>query len=121
MYRRTSYEDDEDEDINAPPEKIREAIKKNDIGDLLDLDWSEPSIQEPSTNAASPSAHNPLDDLLSLNTTTTTTSPVQPTTTKNDIMDLFGTSMSPNSHSQATPPPPSSTTPAKNDPFADLF
>jgi hypothetical protein len=114
-------DDDEDEDINAPPEKIREAMKNNDVGDLLDLDWSEPSVQEPFSNDSPAARKNALDDLLSLNTVTSPVMTVSPamnsspaqSSSANDLMDLFGTSpVKTTTNINSTP---------KNDPFADLF
>ncbi|KAG1152959.1 hypothetical protein G6F37_000499 [Rhizopus arrhizus] len=39
----------EDEDINIPSPQIQATIKNNDIGNLLDLDWDEPTDEVPTS------------------------------------------------------------------------
>lgn len=40
----------EDEDINIPSPQIQATIKNNDIGNLLDLDWDEPTDEVPTSS-----------------------------------------------------------------------
>ncbi|KAI8975200.1 adaptin N terminal region-domain-containing protein [Mycotypha africana] len=106
-------EEDDEEGISAPTAKIKEAIKNNDIGDLLDLDWSEPSVQDSTSpvTTTSPAAtkspiainNSALGDLLSLNIESPTLQPgnlnqsnLSPATgaatSTDDILKLFGAS-----------------------------
>ncbi|KAI7847935.1 adaptin N terminal region-domain-containing protein [Circinella umbellata] len=57
-----SHHDEEDE--TAPPPQIQAAIKNNDLGNLLDLDWDEPSASSPIVTENPQS--NPMSDLLSI-------------------------------------------------------
>lgn len=139
----------EEDDINAPPPQIQAAIKNNDIGNLLDLDWDEPSAETPvspilQTNAPGSS----FNDLLSLGGGgSSQAAPAPAGNNMDDIMNLFNspTSPPPQQHQQqyqspmmndftsdlfgdATPQPPASnnnsssnTQQAAKDPFADLF
>lgn len=88
----TCFRPTEEEDINAPPPQIQAAIKSNDIGNLLDLDWDDPGAGAPSSSSKT-SAQNDLQDLFS---PTSPQSPVAPKAKAkakaNDIMDLFGSS-----------------------------
>ncbi|KAG0750093.1 hypothetical protein G6F62_000685 [Rhizopus arrhizus] len=43
------YRHMEDEDINIPSPQIQATIKNNDIGNLLDLDWDEPTDEVPTS------------------------------------------------------------------------
>ncbi|KAI7902278.1 adaptin N terminal region-domain-containing protein [Cokeromyces recurvatus] len=104
---------DEEEDPNAPPQKIREAIKNNNIGDLLDLDWSEPSPTQ-----EMPISNNLFDDLLSFDTNTSVSTVSQTTNnhtnSTDDIMKLFNTS-----NNSGLKNVNNNTT--NNDPFANLL
>lgn len=103
--QKAAAEHAEEEDINAPPPQIQAAIKSNDIGNLLDLDWDAPAATgSPTTSSKQPSAQDDLQDLFS-------SSPVQPQQSSptpmgkanaNDIMDLFGSAPAP----QAAPQQP---------------
>ncbi|CAO3683837.1 unnamed protein product [Umbelopsis vinacea] len=90
--QKAAAEPTEEEDINAPPPQIQAAIKSNDIGNLLDLDWDDPGAGAPSSSSKT-SAQNDLQDLFS---PTSPQSPVAPKAKAkakaNDIMDLFGSS-----------------------------
>ncbi|KAG1383463.1 hypothetical protein G6F61_001334 [Rhizopus arrhizus] len=44
------YRHMEDEDINIPSPQIQATIKNNDIGNLLDLDWDEPTDEVPTSS-----------------------------------------------------------------------
>ncbi|KAG1466681.1 hypothetical protein G6F46_000284 [Rhizopus delemar] len=89
----------EDEDINAPPPQIQAAIKNNDIGNLLDLDWDQPAEVPTSPILTEQNQHGSFNDLLSIggagsvasqaNNTASTSSNV------NDIMNLFNSPASP--------------------------
>ncbi|CAO3583435.1 unnamed protein product [Absidia cylindrospora] len=69
----TRNEVDED-DMTAPPPKIQAALKNNDIGNLLDLDWDEPptTSSPQSASAGNPGSNQTMDDLLSLGPMATT-------------------------------------------------
>ncbi|CEP18206.1 hypothetical protein [Parasitella parasitica] len=57
----------EEDDINAPPPQIQAAIKNNDIGNLLDLDWGDQSVDTPvSPILQNDSPASAFNDLLSL-------------------------------------------------------
>ncbi|ORX55072.1 Adaptor protein complex beta subunit [Hesseltinella vesiculosa] len=122
----------EEEDVTAPPPKIQAALKNNDIGNLLDLDWDEPaspSIHTPTSAFNSPrvpiaaisqqtASTSGLDDLLGLSAPsntppTVTTQPVQ----SDPMDDFFGISSS--DVQPVIPAQPS--TSKTNDPFADLL
>ncbi|KAG2189000.1 hypothetical protein INT44_004142 [Umbelopsis vinacea] len=85
----------EEEDINAPPPQIQAAIKNNDIGNLLDLDWDDAGAVAAS-GSSQPSAQNDLQDLFSPSSPQQTQqqSPVaaKPKSNVDDIMGLFGSS-----------------------------
>lgn len=146
IYRRHA----EEEDINAPPPQIQAAIKNNDIGNLLDLDWDEPSAEAASSHILQQG--NSFNDLLSIGNSeaqTNNQAPTQATTTSNnidDIMNLFNSPSTPQQSQQpqqqqqqpqvmndftndlfgssASPPVPQQQPPSSsttNDPFADLF
>jgi len=88
---KAATEHTEEEDINAPPPQIQAAIKSNDIGNLLDLDWDDPGAGA-SAGSSKPSAQNDLQDLFSPSSPQLQQSPVAPKAKANvnDIMDLFG-------------------------------
>ncbi|KAG2182260.1 hypothetical protein INT43_007187 [Umbelopsis isabellina] len=124
--QKAAAEHAEEEDINAPPPQIQAAIKSNDIGNLLDLDWDAPAATEsPSTSSKQPSAQDDLQDLFS-------SGPAQPQQTSpnpkskanaSDIMDLFGSAPAP----QAAPQQPAFQQPTQSShspqqqPQQDLF
>lgn len=99
-----SQQNDE-EDITAPPPQIQAAIKNNDIGNLLDLDWDEPAASSPivaeSPQTANPAGGSTMDDLFSL------------------VGGSGMTSMSTSSQQQQQQQ--QQTQQASKDPFADLF
>lgn len=133
----------EEEDVHAPPPQIQAAIKNNDIGNLLDLDWDEPSAETPASpilqqgssfsdllsignsdaqassqppTRAAPVSNN-IDDIMNLFNTPSTPQQQQPQVMNDFTNDLFGSS---------SPPPPSQQQPSSSsstakDPFADLF
>ncbi|KAF7722198.1 beta-adaptin [Apophysomyces ossiformis] len=93
----------DEDDVTAPPPQIQAAIKNNDIGNLLDLDWDEPANQATSPimadSGSSQGGSGSLSDLLSLNTTSApaTAPAAAPNAGSNnvdDIMKLFGTGVS---------------------------
>ncbi|KAJ2964275.1 hypothetical protein NQZ79_g765 [Umbelopsis isabellina] len=96
--QKAAAEHAEEEDINAPPPQIQAAIKSNDIGNLLDLDWDEPAAAgSPTASSKQPSTQDDLQDLFS-------SGPAQPQQTSpipkgkanaSDIMDLFGSAPAP--------------------------
>lgn len=100
IISRSFYSQADEEDITAPPPQIQAAIKNNDIGNLLDLDWDEPAASSP-TVAESPRSPtggsfggNPLGDLLSLDTAGSNNSPADaraqaPKSNVDDILQLF--------------------------------
>lgn len=115
----------EEDDINAPPPQIQAAIKNNDIGNLLDLDWDEPSAETPvSPILQSNAPGNTFNDLLSLgggggDGSSSSQAAVAAPASNNmdDIMNLF--------NSPASPPPPQQQqqyqSPMMNDFTSDLF
>ncbi|EPB81371.1 hypothetical protein HMPREF1544_11920 [Mucor circinelloides 1006PhL] len=100
--------EEEEEEVNAPSENIKQAIEGNEIGDLLDLDWS----SEPVANNAAVASHvnNVLDDLLLLNNNNAISN-------NDGVMKLF----------DSRPAPPINTTTTQQrqqpaiDPFANLL
>ncbi|KAI8337142.1 adaptin N terminal region-domain-containing protein [Chlamydoabsidia padenii] len=54
----------EEEDVTAPPPKIQEALKNNDIDNLLDLDWDEPAAT--SSSLMGNDMGGSMGDLMSL-------------------------------------------------------
>lgn len=58
----------EEDDINAPPPQIQAAIKNNDIGNLLDLDWDAPAETPVSPIMSDPQQQQggSFSDLLSI-------------------------------------------------------
>ncbi|CAO0800136.1 unnamed protein product [Mucor circinelloides] len=102
------YDNEEEEEVNAPSENIKQAIEGNEIGDLLDLDWS----SEPVANNAPVASHvnNVLDDLLLLNNNNAISN-------NDGVMKLF----------DSRPAPPINTTTTQQrqqpaiDPFANLL
>ncbi|SAM07572.1 hypothetical protein [Absidia glauca] len=95
VTRSVNEHGNDEEDATAPPPKIQEALKNNDIDNLLDLDWDEPAA-----TGSSLMANNDMGDLMSLDG-----QQQQPTTATNqggssmdDIMKLYNnqsSSMSP--------------------------
>lgn len=83
----------EEEDINAPPPQIQAAIKNNDIGNLLDLDWDAPTETptSPIMNDGQQQQGGSLSDLLSIGNSEAQTSPRTNNNSGNidDIMSLF--------------------------------
>ncbi|CAO3702658.1 unnamed protein product [Rhizopus stolonifer] len=83
----------DEEDINAPPPQIQAAMKNNDIGNLLDLDWDQPAAQTPVSPVLTEQNQNgSFGDLFSIDTTAPITSQASLTPVSNnmnDIMDLF--------------------------------
>ncbi|KAI8071065.1 adaptin N terminal region-domain-containing protein [Gongronella butleri] len=99
-------------DATAPPAKIQEALRNNDIDNLLDLDWDEPSAAAAALNAgqgvpSTSDAAGSLGDLMSLDATVPTspaspasTSTMSPSQSLGDIMQLYN-----NGSASSTPPP----------------
>lgn len=89
----------EDEDINAPPPQIQAAIKNNDIGNLLDLDWDQPAEVPTSPILTEQNQHGSFNDLLSIGGTGSVASQANNTASTssnvNDIMNLFNSPASP--------------------------
>ncbi|KAI7890496.1 adaptin N terminal region-domain-containing protein [Mucor mucedo] len=88
----------EDDDINAPPPMIQEAIKNNDIGNLLDLDWDAPTETPASPIMAEHQQQGSFSDLLSVGNTESKASPSpRPNNNNNidDIMNLFNAPSNP--------------------------
>jgi AP-1 complex subunit beta-1 len=103
--QKAAAEHAEEEDINAPPPQIQAAIKSNDIGNLLDLDWDEPVATGSPTASSKPSAQDDLQDLFSSGSAQpqqTSPTPKAAKSNVNDIMDLFGSAPAP----QAAPQSP---------------
>ncbi|KAG1093071.1 hypothetical protein G6F42_019040 [Rhizopus arrhizus] len=114
----------EEDDLNAPPPQIQAAIKNNDIGNLLDLDWDEPSAETPVSpilqNNAPGSSFN---DLLSLGGggsggSSTQAAPAPASNNMDDIMNLFNSPTSPPPQQQQQQQYQS---PMMNDFTSDLF
>lgn len=87
----------EDDDVNAPPPQIQAAIKNNDIGNLLDLDWDEPAAETPKSpvSPAQQTQQGSLNDLLSIGGSFSMSpqpESAKPVTNTNDILSLFNTS-----------------------------
>ena len=84
------YRHNDDDDINAPPPQIQAALKNNDIGNLLDLDWDAPTETPVSPiMSEQQQQQGSFSDLLS--------QPQSNTANGNnidDIMSLFGSSSS---------------------------
>ncbi|CAO3647152.1 unnamed protein product [Cunninghamella blakesleeana] len=81
---------EEEDDATAPPAKIKEAIKNNDIDNLLDLDWDEPAVQE--NSLMSNDMNNSLGDLMSLDSQQPQQQQQHPMSNGgglNDIMKLY--------------------------------
>ncbi|KAJ8653961.1 hypothetical protein O0I10_010410 [Lichtheimia ornata] len=87
----------DEEDVSAPPPQIQAAIKNNDIGNLLDLDWDEPAASP--TAAESSHSTTAMDDLLSLGANgggdNTSPAPATPKNNVDDILQLFNAPSSP--------------------------
>lgn len=107
-----------EEDVNAPPPQIQAAIKNNDIGNLLDLDWDEapasPTVAESprspvSGGAGSSGAGSTMADLLSLGGPSGGPSQAPPSNDGgkkndvNDIMSLFNAPSMQQPQFQASP------------------
>ncbi|KAI8878932.1 Adaptor protein complex beta subunit [Backusella circina FSU 941] len=134
---RSLAENADEEDINAPPRQIQEALKNNDIGNLLDLDWDEPASENPISPILQNQGgnSNSFNDLLSIgseiqqNTTPNTTSAPRNSNNVDDIMSLFnsGTPSQPPQQQQMVPQSSSfasstnTTTDFTNDLFGDAF
>ncbi|KAI8367849.1 adaptin N terminal region-domain-containing protein [Choanephora cucurbitarum] len=122
---KTMSEHIEDEDVNAPPPQIQAAIKSNDIGNLLDLDWDEPSAEASgSPIMAESSGGNSFNDLLSIGTETQANSSARSTNAPNgninDVLSLLNLNSSPEPQSFASPQLQQSSVQA-NDFTNDLF
>ncbi|KAI8646883.1 adaptin N terminal region-domain-containing protein [Parasitella parasitica] len=99
----------EEDDIDAPPPQIQAAIKNNDIGNLLDLDWGEQSVETPVSpilqNDGSTSVFN---NLLSLggggdggaSGQSASAAALTSSNNVNDIMGLFNSTSSPQQQQQ---------------------
>lgn len=98
------YGDEEEEEVNAPSENIKQAIEGNEIGDLLDLDWS----NGPVANNAPVASHvnSVLDDLLLLNNNNVISN-------NDDVMKSFD--------SRPAPPINTATTQQQQQPAIDPF
>ncbi|KAI9485877.1 MAG: adaptin N terminal region-domain-containing protein [Benjaminiella poitrasii] len=117
----------DEDDLTAPPLQIQAALKNNDIGNLLDLDWDAPSESpvSPIMSTGGPSKSGSLNDLLSI--VETSDIPVQSHTvasgnTKSnmdDIMNIFNSSSSLSNQSSTTPQ--QYTNDFSNDLFGDSF
>lgn len=88
------YRAADEDDVTAPPPQIRAAIKNNDIGNLLDLDWDEPTETVASPIMGDEQGQgNTFNDLLSIGGSSNT---APATNGKNnnidDIMNLFNSS-----------------------------
>ncbi|KAI9270566.1 adaptin N terminal region-domain-containing protein [Phascolomyces articulosus] len=100
----SSHADEDDE--TAPPPQIQAAIKNNDLGNLLDLDWDEPSASSP---IVTDSPHNnPMSDLLSIggggdSSSSNTMNNNAPKSNVDDILSLFN---APSQQQQQAAPQP---------------
>ncbi|OAD71564.1 hypothetical protein PHYBLDRAFT_134596 [Phycomyces blakesleeanus NRRL 1555(-)] len=132
---RAQADPGDEDDVTAPPPNIQAAIKNNDIGNLLDLDWDEPSnaAGSPIVNESPRNQLGSLNDLLSIGNSGGSRPPVEQNSSNMlDMMDLFN-SPAPSSGSQATSfsndlfgsastqPQQQQQTNQPKDPFADLF
>ncbi|KAI7905127.1 adaptin N terminal region-domain-containing protein [Cokeromyces recurvatus] len=113
--QKSLQEHAEEDDMTAPPPQIQAAIKNNDIGNLLDLDWDAATESSPISPVMSTKEHSQLgslNDLLSI--TTTPDTPTNTNTNKNidDIMNLFN---------NASPLTTQSFTTSPQQPMNDLF
>ncbi|CAO3622010.1 unnamed protein product [Cunninghamella echinulata] len=117
---------EEEDDATAPPAKIKEAIKNNDIDNLLDLDWDEPQENSLMSNDMNQS----LGDLMSLDTQSQ--QPQQQQSQRpmsnggglNDIMKLYNQSSQPStpmSFTSSSPIQPQSPQQSNNSNSNDLF
>ncbi|RCH88656.1 beta-adaptin, partial [Rhizopus stolonifer] len=132
----------EEEDINAPPPQIQAAIKNNDIGNLLDLDWDEPSAETPvSPIMTETQGHSSLQDLLSISHGPEAQANLPSNGNIDDIMNLFNSTPTFGTQNSSSPQPmamnniqdllgntsspqpqqPQQQTAPSKDPFADLF
>ncbi|KAI9345396.1 adaptin N terminal region-domain-containing protein [Pilaira anomala] len=106
---KSMAEHTEEEDINAPPPQIQAAIKNNDIGNLLDLDWDAPTETptSPIMNDGQQQGGS-LSDLLSIGNSEAQTSPRTNNNSGNidDIMSLFNSPTSGVQQSFANSPNP---------------
>ncbi|KAI9308729.1 adaptin N terminal region-domain-containing protein [Cunninghamella echinulata] len=116
---------EEEDDATAPPAKIKEAIKNNDIDNLLDLDWDEP--QE--NSLMSSDMNQSLGDLMSLDTQSQqqqqqSQRPMSNGGGLNDIMKLYNQSSQPStpmSFTSSAPIQPQSPQQSNNSNSNDLF
>ncbi|KAG1175360.1 hypothetical protein G6F70_004252 [Rhizopus microsporus] len=119
---KTITEHAEDDDVNAPPPQIQAAIKNNDIGNLLDLDWDEPAAETPKSpvSPTQQTQQGSLNDLLSIGGSFSMSpqpESAKPVTNTNDILSLFNTSPTTNT---TTTTITTSMNPANTQPVMDL-
>ncbi|KAI8099337.1 adaptin N terminal region-domain-containing protein [Halteromyces radiatus] len=125
VNRTVSEHANDEDDATAPPPKIQEALKNNDIDNLLDLDWDEPAA-----TGTSLMANNDMGDLMSLDGQGSQQQQ-QPTSSNSmdDIMKLYNQSSntaqptlmtSPVSSNAFMQPSPSPQQPTSS-PMQDLF
>lgn len=89
-YKRPT---NDEEDASAPPPKIQEAIKNNDIDNLLDLDWDEPATAGSSSLL---SGGGSMGELMSLDTQSTQQqSTNHGGSSMDDIMKLYSSNSQP--------------------------
>lgn len=117
---------EEEDDATAPPAKIKEAIKNNDIDNLLDLDWDEPAVQE--NSLMSSDMNNSLGDLMSLDSQQQPQQQQQQSMSNggglNDIMKLYNQPLptsTPMTFTSSAPIQPQSPQQPNNSNMSDLF
>ncbi|KAK4514267.1 uncharacterized protein ATC70_001858 [Mucor velutinosus] len=111
VHKQQHMDGDNDDKGKDEAENIKQAIENNDIGDLLDLDWSDAPVVN---NSPAPHTNTVLDDLLSLSSTNTTSINSSNTHDRDDVMRLFSSPPSAPISTVTTQQPAA-------DPFAHLF
>ncbi|SAM09115.1 hypothetical protein [Absidia glauca] len=93
VSRSVNESTNDEEDASAPPPKIQEAIKNNDIDNLLDLDWDEPATAGSSSLL---SGGGSMGELMSLDTQSTQQqSTNHGGSSMDDIMKLYSSNSQP--------------------------
>ncbi|KAI8342290.1 adaptin N terminal region-domain-containing protein [Chlamydoabsidia padenii] len=95
VTRSVNEHANDEDDATAPPPKIQEALKNNDIDNLLDLDWDEPAAT--GSSLMGNDMGGSMGDLMSLDTQSTQQQQRQATSSNSmdDIMKLYSNNNQP--------------------------
>ncbi|ORZ25158.1 adaptin N terminal region-domain-containing protein [Absidia repens] len=102
VSRSVNEHANDEDDATAPPPKIQEALKNNDIDNLLDLDWDEPAAT--GTSLMGNDMGGSMGDLMSIDVQTTQQQQ-QPKMSQGNSMDDIMKLYSNNNNNQSSPSP----------------